>query len=57
MDFTSPNEQAGIDWWNALTEQDRRFWMQAAASAVPADAWAEFQRVHAETHPGEVRQP
>lgn len=38
------DEQRGIEWWNALDEADRRFWLAAACSAVPADAWAYFKR-------------
>ena len=37
------DEQAGIDWWNGLTERDRAFWLQAATSAVPAEAWRFFK--------------
>lgn len=42
------DERAGMDWWNALSEADRRFWLSAAISAVPADAWAYFKRVTTE---------
>ncbi|MCY1553912.1 hypothetical protein D9M68_904440 [compost metagenome] len=35
----------GVTWWNALSEADRRFWLLASCSAVPADAWGYFQRV------------
>jgi hypothetical protein len=35
--------EAGISWWNALTEADRRFWLAAAVSAVPADAWSYYK--------------
>ncbi|MDK6078947.1 hypothetical protein [Massilia varians] len=34
--------QAGIEWWNSLTEERRAHWMLVAASAVPADAWKAF---------------
>ncbi|WP_256701110.1 hypothetical protein [Caballeronia sordidicola] len=31
--------QAGIDWWNGLTEDERLTWMGYANSAKPRDAW------------------
>lgn len=34
--------QAGIDWWNGLSEERRAHWLQVAGSAVPADAWRAF---------------
>jgi len=34
---------AGMAWWNALDDADRRFWMLASTSASPADAWAYFK--------------
>lgn len=40
----TPDEQRGIEWWNALTEADRRFWLAAALTATPAEAWAYFKR-------------
>lgn len=46
------DELRGIEWWNGLSEQDRRFWLASACSAVPADAWAFFKGPHAETHSG-----
>lgn len=38
--FPVPGEppEAGIDWWNSMTEKQRGYWMTRAASAVPADA-------------------
>ena len=39
------DEAAGIAWWNALAEADRAFWLRAAMSVVPADAWAYYKRV------------
>ena len=40
----SPDQLAGITWWNGLTEQDRRFWLGCAVSAVPGDAWEMYKR-------------
>lgn len=57
MDERAPteDEQAGIEWWNALTEQERAEWLQKAGSAVVADAWKAFKRDHPkygyEVHP------
>lgn len=38
--FPLPQEapQIGVDWWNALTEEQRANWLMMAASAVPAAA-------------------
>lgn len=34
------DEQRGIEWWNALDEDARRYWMrQAKNSGRAADAW------------------
>ncbi len=40
----TPDEFAGIAWWNALTEAERAKWLAQAGTAVPADAWAEYKR-------------
>jgi hypothetical protein len=38
-------ERSGIDWWNGLSELDRKFWMMKAGdTGVVADAWAAYQR-------------
>jgi hypothetical protein len=39
----------GILWWNSMTEGDRANWMKIAGSAVPAEAWAAYQR-HVKQH-------
>lgn len=44
------DEIDGMAWWNALDQEDRRFWMAAACSSVPAEAWAYFKRAN----PGRV---
>lgn len=36
------DDQAGIDWWNSLTEERRWHWLSVAGSVVPADAWRAF---------------
>ena len=37
-------ESAGMAWWTALTEGERANWLARAATAVPAEAWAEYRR-------------
>jgi len=39
--------QAGINWWNGCSEQERANWLQAARSARPADAYHTFLLVEA----------
>lgn len=34
----------GIEWWNGLTEDERRSWMNLAGSARPVDAYREYLR-------------
>lgn len=41
----TPDETAGMVWWNSLTEADRAAWLARAGSAVPAEAWAAYQRL------------
>lgn len=38
--FPVPEEspEAGIGWWNSMTEQQRAYWLTRSVSAVPADA-------------------
>ncbi|WP_019570289.1 hypothetical protein [Thioalkalivibrio sp. ALE11] len=38
------DDAAGIAWWNGLTRQQRRYWLDRAASASPADAWSQFKQ-------------
>ncbi len=37
------DDQAGIDWWNSCSEADRAFWLRAALTAVPAQAWKHYK--------------
>ena len=37
------DEQAGMSWWNGLSEPERAAWLSVADSAVAADAWAAFK--------------
>jgi hypothetical protein len=38
------DEQAGMGWWNALTEEQRAHWLREANTASVAEAWAYYQR-------------
>ena len=40
----TPDETAGMVWWNSLSETDRADWLARAGSAVPADAWGAYKR-------------
>ena len=40
----TPDEQAGMNWWNGLTETERAHWLRQAGSAAPANAWEAFKR-------------
>ena len=44
LNLFEQDEASGIDWWNVLTEDDRRFWLAAALTATPAEAWKYFKR-------------
>ena len=37
------SEHPGVQWWNSLSEADRRLWLALALTAVPAVAWEYFQ--------------
>ena len=45
------DEQAGMNWWNALPERLRSYWLQEAGSttASVADAWGKFKSARAMT--------
>lgn len=41
----TPDERAGMEWWNGLDETARRYWMiEAGNSGRAADAWETFKR-------------
>lgn len=44
VDDPAGDAVAGITWWNGLAEAERRHWLDAAGSAVVADAWAVWKR-------------
>jgi hypothetical protein len=37
--------RTGMAWWNALSEDDRRYWCFAGMTATPAEAWRYYKRV------------
>jgi len=39
--------QAGMEWWNGCSEQERAHWLTMAASARPADAYHAFMLAEA----------
>jgi hypothetical protein len=41
----SADETAGMEWWSALTEEQRAHWLREANTANVAEAWAYHQRV------------
>lgn len=47
MDAPTVDEVLGMAWWNGLSRQERAFWLRAAMTAVPAEAWAYFKRATA----------
>jgi hypothetical protein len=38
------DEIAGMAWWNALSEVQRRFWFARANTAIVAEAWVEYKQ-------------
>ena len=56
-DEPSPDERAGMAWWNELSEVARGYWMrQAGDTGRAADAWAAFQMATSAVHHAEVDQ-
>lgn len=50
----TPDEQAGIDWWNRLTEVERAFWFgKAGGTGSAADAWEAYKREQVSGRPDE----
>jgi hypothetical protein len=42
-------EQAGVWWWDSLTERQRAYWLKQAGTAIAAEAYDEYVRVTSET--------
>jgi len=36
--------ERGMAWWNALSDEDRRYWLALSLGTSPADAWEYFKR-------------
>ena len=45
------DEQAGMMWWNALTERARAEWLAHAGTGCPVDAWNAFRRRYPDVSP------
>ena len=41
----SADEAAGMEWWNALTEEQRAYWLDVANTAIVGEAWAYHKHV------------
>jgi hypothetical protein len=41
----SVEETVGVEWWNAMSEDQRAYWLREANTAIVAEAWAYYQRV------------
>ena len=39
----SPDDLAGMNWWNAMTEGERLVALQAAGTSIPAVAWGHYK--------------
>jgi hypothetical protein len=39
-------------WWNALTEEQRAYWLREAKTAIPAEGWAAYKRTAIRDRPG-----
>lgn len=47
----TPDEQAGMDWWNALSESERGKWLErVGGDASAADAWALYKKAELVFH-------
>lgn len=40
----TPDEEAGMIWWNSLDRIERGYWLALANTAIPAEAWECFKR-------------
>jgi hypothetical protein len=47
----TPDEAAGMSWWNGLSEMARAFWLRQSGGITAADAWAEWKRRQAQPAP------
>src|SRR5664279_3219081 len=42
MNGASADETAGMEWWNAMSEDQRAYWFREANTAIVAEAWAYY---------------
>ena len=42
----TPDDRAGMNWWNRLPRHSRRYWLTRAGSARPVDAWRCFKSAY-----------
>jgi hypothetical protein len=40
MNLEAASAAAGMEWWNALTEEQRAYWLDVANTAIVGEAWA-----------------
>ena len=43
LEPASADATRGIAWYNGLSRAERGYWLDAAGSAVPADAWRAYK--------------
>ena len=41
---TTTDALKGIEWWNSLSRLERAYWLGAANSQAPVDAWCAFKK-------------
>jgi hypothetical protein len=51
----TPDDLAGMAWFNDLSDAERSFWLHQADTAVPAEAWAFYKKLHPQSAPSEPR--
>jgi hypothetical protein len=39
------DDLAGIEWWNSITAEQRRYWLELAKSAAAKDAWEHYKSI------------
>ena len=51
MSAPTQDEQAGMAWFNALTERARSEWLAHAGTGRPMDAWHAFRKRYPDVSP------
>jgi hypothetical protein len=44
MNHDDGDGRRGMEWWNSLTDDERRYWANRAATGVAADAWTLYKK-------------